>query len=123
MLVIRSNAADFVDTDFSDPGGGAIELPVPQSGSNLQWRILTAGYKAGGAPHAFGLVLAPLGALGGPQIDLIASPAGGANSFTTCDVWIPRADDLESWSIRFFTSGKTATGYLSISLELLEVLQ
>jgi len=123
MLVIRENAADFVATDFAAPGGGAIELPVPTSGTNLQWRILTAGYFSTGSAHDFAFFLAPLGPLTGPRIELISSPSGGANSFTTCDVWIPRDTDDTSWSIRFQTAGKVGTGFLSVNLELLEVVQ
>lgn len=123
MLLIRQNAADFSDVDFSSPGGGAIELPVPTSGSNVQWRILTAGYVSTGPAHAFSFFLAPLGPLGGPEIDVIASPTGGANSWTTCDIWVPRPSDTESWSLRFRTAGKAGQGTLSVSLELLEVLQ
>lgn len=123
MLLIRENPLDFLATDFASPAGGGIELPVPTSGSNFQWRILTAGYNAGGPPHGFQFFLAPLGPLTGPRIEIISSPAAGANSFTTCDVWIPRDTDDTSWTIRLGTSGKAAVGYLSLNLELLQVGQ
>jgi len=123
MLILRENPLDFVDSDFASPAGGGIELAVPESGSNFQWRILTAGYNAGGVPHDFQFFLAPLGPLTGPRIELVRSPAGGANSWSLCDIWLPRPNNTESWSLRFSTSGKTAIGFLSVSLELLEVLQ
>jgi len=123
MLVERQNAADFLVGDFSPVTGGGIELIVPQSGPNLQWRILTAGYVAGGAPHQFEFFLAPLGPVTQYRIPLVNSPAAGANTFSTCDIWIPRNNRLTSWTIRLGTSGKTATGFLAVNLELLQVGQ
>lgn len=112
MLVTRTEAgaSQFVDTD---PTSGLVEFAVTPDFSEIPAVIKACGYSSTGAPHDFTFYLAPAGPLvpGGPRIILLSGSS--ANTGTVCATPVPRTD-LESWTLRFSTSGKTGDGTLSI---------
>jgi len=126
-VLITRTVPGATEFDPTDPTSGLVELDIPAGlGTDFQWRALTVGYSAAGAPHRIELWLQPPGPIvpGGPRVDI--QTAVSATSITPCPFQVPSQGDgivtpAESWTVRLLTSGKSDTGTLTLNIFFSEV--